>query len=293
MIVKKIDVHIHTAMWKGVQRITGGTFASPDEIREKYDAWGIEKGFILPFVNPEGANIVQSNEEVYQIVQDHGDIFGWFCNLNPHMGNNTSTTNFSHFLNHYKNLGAKGVGELTFNMYADDPMVENLLYHCAECDLPVLFHIGPTIGNCYGLVDEVGLPRIEKLLKKYPKLIMIGHSQPWWAEISTDVTQENRNTYPKGKVTAGRLCDLLGEYGNLYADMSAGSGFNAISRDVEFAYKFIERFQDKLMFGTDICSPKDYMPLSKWLDDELTAGNISQTVYEKISRGNAIKLLKL
>ena len=290
--VNKIDIHVHTNLWKGIARFGGETFASPDEVKEKYKAWGIEKGIILPEINPEGTNVVQSNEEIYHIVQND-DAFDWFCNINPHMGNNNSTTDFSYFLNHYKKLGAKGVGELTFNMYIDDPLVENLFYHCEKCDMPVIFHIGPTMYNCYGMIDELGLPRLEKALKKFPDLKFIGHSQPWWAEISSDVTLENRNTYPRGKVTPGRLCYLLKEYGNLYADMSAGSGFNALSRDFEFAYKFVDEFQDKLMFGTDICSPSNYMPLSKWLDDELANGNISQTAYNKIARENAIELLKL
>ena len=41
------------------------------------------------------------------------------------------------------------------------------------------------------------------------------------------------------------------KYANLYADLSARSGFNALSRDPEFAYQFIEEFHDRLFFGTD------------------------------------------
>lgn len=295
MFVKKIDIHVHTTYWSegALNRWSADTYATPEQIKEKYDAWGIEKGIILPGINPDCSFAMQSNEEAYQLTKKYPDEFWWFCNINPRMGNNLPDTDLSYFINHYKKFGAKGVGELTFNMYVDDPFTENLLYHCSECDMPVIFHIGPQINGCYGMVDDLGLPRIEKMLKKYPKLKLIGHSQPWWAEISSDVTLETRNSYPTGKVIPGRACELLKEYENMYGDLSAGSGFNAVSRDPEFGYKFLEEYQDKLMFGTDICSPHNFMPLSGWLDEALTNKMISQTAYNKICRENAIKLLKL
>ena len=52
-------------------------------------------------------------------------------------------------------------------------------------------------------------------------------------------------------------------------------------RDTEASCKFVEEFQDKLMFGTDICSPNDDLPLSFWLDDVAEKGLISETAYKK------------
>ncbi len=48
----------------------------------------------------------------------------------------------------------------------------------------------------------------------------------------------------------------LGDYANLYADMAANSGNNAMSRDPEFTADFLRRHQDKLLFGSD-CSCAD------------------------------------
>jgi predicted TIM-barrel fold metal-dependent hydrolase len=158
--------------------------------------------------------------------------------------------------------------------------------------MPVLFHIGPQVGGCYGIVDDLGLPRLEKMLKKFPGLQFIGHSQPFWAEIGADATEANRNSYPTGKVVPGRLIELFELYPNLYGDMSAGSGFNAVARDPEFGYAFIEKYQDRLYFGTDICAPENDMQLSFWLDEAVQNKKISQTAYEKVCRGNALKLLE-
>ena len=100
--------------------------------------------------------------------------------------------------------------------------------------------------------------------------------------------------YPQGKVTGdGRIACLMREYPNLYGDMSAGSGGNAFMRDPAYAYRFIEEFADRLLFGTDICSPKNVFKLSSWLDESLMNGCISQENYNKICRENALKLLGL
>src|SRR6185503_8522130 len=48
----------------------------------------------------------------------------------------------------------------------------------------------------------------------------------------------------------------LAEFPNLYADMSANSGNNALSRDTAFTRQFITRHQRKLLFGSD-CSCTD------------------------------------
>jgi len=83
------------------------------------------------------------------------------------------------------------------------------------------------------------------------------------------------------------------EYPNLYGDLSAGSGFNAISRDPDFGYKFLEEFSDRLMFATDICNPANVIKLGPWLDESVDNGCITFENYKKICRDNAISILKL
>ncbi len=294
--MKKIDIHVHTTIHRGLSlpRWNGDDFASPVQILDKYNDWGISCGILLPEVSNECCFYPQSNEDIYLLTQDYKNKFYWFCNLSPRMGNNDSSTDFSYFINYYKELGALGVGELTFNLYFDDPMTENLLYHCEKCSMPVIFHIAPKIGGCYGLADDLGLPRLEKMLRKFPSLIFIGHSQPFWAEISDDIDEKSRNSYPGAKIIKeGRLQFLLRKYPNLYCDLSAGSGGNALMRDPDYAYKFICEFSDRLMFGTDICAPSNYMPLSFWLDEIHKNKFISDEAYNKICYENAVKILKI
>jgi len=86
------------------------------------------------------------------------------------------------------------------------------------------------------------------------------------------------------------------KYQNLCGDLSAHSGYNAITRDPEFGYVSLEEFSDRLFFGTDICAPSDetskMLNLSGFLDDAMLSGKISYYAYERICRGNALDLKK-
>ena len=280
--MKKIDMHVHTM----TTRMGHWKRATPEELFEIYEKIGVDKAVILPSV--------QQNEEAMDIVERYPDRFYWFCNIDPRMGNNRPDTDLSYFLEYYKSKGAKGVGEVTCNLYFDDPFVDNLFYHCEKAGMPLLFHIGPQIGNCYGLVDDLGLPRLEKMLAKYPGLTVIGHSQPFWSEIGTNVNESNRNSYVKGKVEPGKTVELFRKYSNLYGDLSpsAGSGYNAMSRDPEFGYAFLEEFSDRIMYGSDICAPDNTLKLSKWLDEAVDNKKISRETYEKVCRKNALRILE-
>ena len=139
-----------------------------------------------------------------------------------------------------------------------------------------------------------GLPLLEGALRKFPDLRFLGHSQPFWAEISGDLKEEERNSYPKGKVAeGGAVVRLMRECPNLYGDLSAGSGHNAVSRDPDFGYAFMTEFQDRLLFGTDVCDPRNETPLIGFLNDAVEEGHISRQVYEKIGWMNAEGLLGL
>lgn len=293
--VKKIDIHIHTRSVKGVNRIgSNSTYATPEELISMYDRIGIEKGVILPLLSPECSFRPQSHEDVMEICSKYPDRFYWFCNIDPRVGNNSPDTDLSYFINYYKEKGAKGIGEVTANLYLDDPLVLNLFKHAEKCDMPLTFHIAHKKFGCYGLIDDLGLPRLEKALSMFPKLKFLGHSTTYWAEISADLTEDKRTGYPRGKVTPGRVVELMRKYPNLYGDISAGSGFNAIIRDPKFGYEFLEEFNDRLLFGTDICTPENeksaFFGFSFWLDEACEKGKISQKAYENISRNNALRL---
>ena len=293
--IKKIDIHVHAAPLRDpILRSDGfGIHPTADELRQIYDAMGIEKGVQMTLSSPEAIAQPITNEDSWQLANENPETFFWFCNIDPRQGKNTPDFDLTAILEHYKGLGAKGVGEVTANLHFDDPYMYNLFSACEKCGMPLTFHIGIK-NHSYGIVDDFGLPRLEKALQDFPNLIFLGHSQRFWSFISGDVTEENWGGYPKGPVVpGGRVVELMRRYPNLYGDMSAGSGGNAFLRDPEHAYRMIEEFQDRLLFGTDYVDHRRacYTELSEFLDAAMAAGKISYEAYYKICRGNALKLL--
>jgi len=288
-----IDIHTHVTPDKSTVRPDGTTYTTPEELLAMLDKAGIDKAVLLPMPIPEGNHRHVSSEDVIAITARYPDRFIPFCSVDPRGMNNSPESNFIPSLEYYKSAGCKGVGEMTANLAFDNPLVENLFRQCEIVGMPLLFHIGPQFGGCYGLVDDLHLPKLEGALRKFPNLIFIGHSQPFWSEISADVTDQTRAGYPKGKVIPGRVPELLRKYTNLYGDLSAGSGFNSVSRDPEFGCAFMEEFQDRLLFGTDICATHNDTPLVRYLHEAHDAGKISHEVFEKITWRNADRLLGL
>ena len=295
--IPKIDIHAHAIPWPAYspRYRHGVTMLSPEELfQQYYDRLNIEKGLLLPLPSPEAQLTPITSEMVKYLADRHPDRFLWFCNVDPRAMSNSPRADLGYRLEHYKALGACGVGEVTANLYADDPMMENLFSTCADLGLPVTIHIAPGFGDGYGIVDELGLPRLSKMLKKYPDLIIFGHSQPFWSEIGEN-NDEIRNTYVKGKVQNGALANLLREHPNLYCDLSAGSGANALMRDREHAARFIEEFSDRLLYGCDICMPQQGFPFAfdEFLTDMRCHGEISEANYRKLVRENACRILHL
>jgi predicted TIM-barrel fold metal-dependent hydrolase len=81
----------------------------------------------------------------------------------------------------------------------------------------------------------------------------------------------------------------MDRFPNLYGDLSAGSGLNAIQRDLKFGREFLIRRTDRLLFGTD------YLAEGQKVEQfELFAAlDLPADVQAKIFRDNARRLLGL
>jgi len=139
--------------------------------------------------------------------------------------------------------GAIGFGEMKYHVAADSPEMHRVYKLAEELGMPVLVHFEFEMYN-------TGIERFAAVLKKYPKVNFIGHAQTWWGNISADLAP--LEMYPKGPVKRGGLTDrLLADHSNMYGDLSAGSGLNALTRDEEFARGFVARHSRKLIWGSD------------------------------------------
>jgi len=307
-----IDFHTHASDLRLPEEMNREP-VTLQKLIHRMDEEGIDKAVLMPVnVSPEICQAplffspksdILSQLEAASVYSERLILFG---NLDPRMGcygnltedqlENPPVTDFSPFLKRFKAMGCVGIGEIVANLPLDDPRVINMFRQCGEWDMPVLFHCtGPGQG-VYGLYDEIGLPRLEKLLKSAADTIIIGHAPGFWSEISGNITPENKFIYPEGPVKKeGSLQRLLRSYPNLYADISAYSGYTAISRDRDYGVTFLKEFQDRVLFGTDVCfaDEEGKMPHLSYLRNLLAEKLISRDIFNKITCDNALEILKL
>lgn len=286
--MKKIDIHMHLSLNNVDAVINGERLASVDEMLPIMDKFNIEKSILM---SSGEQNVLMDNKEVRSICRKYPDRFYYMATFDLSKKEDLE----QRVLNEIK-LGAKGIGELTYNIAFDDEDMILFLGILEKHNIPLLFHISPKIGSYYGVYDDVGLPKLENVLRKFPNLKFIAHSQPFWfeMELHENYNIEDRNGYPNGIIKSeGRVQELLRKYPNLYCDLSANSGGNAIMRDKEYGYEFIEEFKDRLLYGTDLFSINQYFPLGDYLDEAVEKRKISEDAYKMIVRDNAIKLFGL
>jgi len=188
----------------------------------------------------------------------------------------------------YLKLGGVVIAEQKFGVECDSREMQAIYTLAAERRVPVLMHWQFQMYN-------YGFERFHKMLEKYPQVNFLGHAQTWWANIDRNNTDQSV-MYPKGPVTRGGLTDrYLSDYPNMFGDLSAGSGLNALTRDEEFTRDFISRHQDKLVYGSD-CS--DHVGSGTACQGAQTIAAIrrlspGKAVERKLLYGNAKKLFRL
>jgi predicted TIM-barrel fold metal-dependent hydrolase len=183
--------------------------------------------------------------------------------------------------------GAIGIGEQKFRVDCDSPELWRIAEVAREFDVPVLLHFQHATYNR-------NIERFHRTLEKFPTVKFIGHAQAWWAHI--DKKHVSGDNYPKGPVTPGGLTDrYLSDYPNCYAELSAGSGNNAIIRDEEHFRGFIQRHADKLLYGSDCSEGTGRAPVcfAARTIDAVKRLSPSKAVERKILHDNAKRLLKL
>ncbi|TAL77410.1 MAG: amidohydrolase [Bacteroidetes bacterium] len=214
-------------------------------------------------------------------------------------------------------MGASGVGEVSdkglgiraSGMHFDDPRLKPLFAKCAELNMPINIHVADPIwfyekmdSHNDGLMEaqawaidmtkpgiigyEALIQTLENAVKNNPKTTFIACH---FANLNQDMT---------------RLGALLDNYPNLYADISAR--FEMTATIPRFAKAFYEKYQDRLLYGTDmgasisiyratfrILETNDehfYVLSYQWAKNGI---GLSKEVLKKVYHDNAAKILKL
>jgi predicted TIM-barrel fold metal-dependent hydrolase len=223
-----IDIHQHTD-YRG---------RTDDQMIAHQRTMGVTHTILLPAGRFFGLEAGASgNDRVQEVARKHPGEYFFFANEVPYLSDAREV-----IVSALK-AGGRGIGEQKFMVDADSRAVAIVAEIAAEFGVPVLLHFQ------YGKYNT-SFERFHLILEKFPTVNFIGHAQTWWANI--DAKADQTVLYPKGPVTPGGITDrLLTDYPNMYGDMSAGSGLNAMLRDEDHARGFFARHQDKLMYGSD------------------------------------------
>jgi len=225
-----IDIHQHTPY-------SGRT---ADELVRHQRKLGIARTVLLPAGRRYGlAAEAGGNEVVQALAKRYPDEFVFFANELPDIAETRQV------IEQNLKAGAIGIGEQKFPVDCDSKHIDLIAEIAQDYDVPVLMHFQHKTYN-------MGFERFHRTLAKWPRVRFIGHAQTWWGNVDKNLDQAV--LYPKTKVTPGGLTDrYLSDYPNVFGDLSAGSGQNSLTRDEEQARGFLDRHQDKLLYGSD-CS---------------------------------------
>ena len=267
-----IDIHQHTSY-------VGRT----DEALVAHQrAMGITTSVLLPAGRKYGlAAGAGGNDTVVRVVKQHPKEFVFFANELPDIPEADGE------IRKYLKAGAIGIGEQKFPVDADSVHIQKIAAIAQEFRVPVLLHFEH--GNY-----NFGVDKFYKILDKYPNVNFIGHAQTWWGNI--DKNHDQKVMYPKTKVTPGGWTDkYLSDYPNMFGDLSAGSGLNALTRDEAHARDFLERHQDKLLYGSD-CN--DLVGAGAKCQGAETLATLrrlvpNQSIQHKLLYRNAYRLLRI
>lgn len=254
---------------------------------------GITTSIILPagtYVSRPSTHDGKSNglaakcattEAARDFAKAHADSYLWACNEVTDL--DTAPAELEKWLKQ----GACMIAEQKFKVECDSPESQKLYELAAAYNVPILLHF-------QHLTYNLGYDRFHTMLAKYPKTNFIGHAQAFWGNI--DRQHDQMVNYPKGKVTAGGLTDrYLADYPNMFADMSAGSGLLALTRDEEHTRGFLKRHQDKILYGSDCADHLGRGPGCQGAQTLATLRKLAENkaVERKILFENAKKLFRL
>ena len=277
-----IDAHTHIGRVKSwSRRLIGTVEACLRDLLEYVETGKLEKVVLLPVAKSYldiGEDIVKT-EGVLKAYSLHPDKIIPFCAFDP------EESGLEGKIRDAVRSGCRGFGEHKVETRVDGEKNINLFRICGEHGLPVLIHIDSRFNP-----DFEGFKNVVSRLEE---TVFIVHGPGWWARISSEQTSE---VYPRGRVgDPGEAVRILKEHRNVYADISAFSGLNAISRDRDFGRRFLTELSGKIIYGTDFpCINPEGMQFGP---DEthfslLESYSLDEEAFRKITRENILKILR-
>lgn len=233
-----IDIHTHLggvrSWYKGLKGII---FSSLTDLLSYMSDVGVDRAVVLPTPSVDRmlGEYLYSYDMICRIHYFYREVMV-FCYVDPW------NPRMDRLLEEYVSRGAVGFGEYKVRFPIDHPYSLELYRVCGDLGIPILLHIDDQ--HNYGLESK-----FQYIASRYSKTKFIMHGPGWWKHISSEPGYDE---YPRGRVSPGGLIEkILDSFDNVYADISATSGYNALDRDRSYARQFLERYSSKILFGTD------------------------------------------
>ncbi|MEF3309162.1 amidohydrolase family protein [Paenibacillus sp. GYB004] len=187
-----------------------------------------------------------------------------------------------------ESYGVRVYGEIMLRMMYDNPDAVSVFKYCGKRGLPVIVEVNYGIGEggpyaAKGYWYGGGIDAFERAVAQCPDTAFLGHGPGFWAHISNDELYKE-HSYPSGPVIpGGKVYEMMRKHDNLYCDLSAGSGLNALKRDSDYTREFLIEFQDRVLYGRDDWDNN--------LQQFLNTLGLPQDVLDKVYAGNSLKLV--
>jgi len=289
--MKKIDFHCHVTAFPQyiVPHTDGSRHLSAEEQITKHNALGVTCGILQTKLAPECLHAKLGSENCKHLTVQYPDHFRWFCGVDPRMGGFRDNANFTWLLNQFKSMGAVGVGEVAASLYIDDPMMQNLIFHCMKNGMPVLLRYTKYCGAGSGTYDDLGLRRTKTVLRKYPGALFIVCGAGIWDEFACTGEESPADG------DQGALFALMRSCENLHCDLSGPEFLAAAEAYPHLCIRFLREFSDRLYYGSAAQSAKDTSgeKLDALLSSLAEKNILPQEDYENIVYKNAAALLDI
>ncbi len=299
-----IDMHMHAP------RGGGDLNQAASEILRSMDECGIAKTILF-------CNTGKAFDDLAAVFGKFPDRFELWCGLDFSGSGPASTIGE---LERCVKLGAKGVGEISDKgaglrganppMHLDDARMDPVLDKIAELKLPINVHIGDPrwmyepmdVHNdllfealYFRLDNKPNILNLEQIvgtldgaLKKHPRTIFVACH------------------FMNQTFDLNRLGQMLDKYPNLFSDVSQRESY--VAAIPRFAKQFMEKYADRLVYGTDqgysLPMYRNSFHIWETLDEHFYAWDVQNTRFalsgvglsdatlKKLYRENALRILK-
>ncbi|MFA5970749.1 MAG: amidohydrolase family protein [Lentimicrobiaceae bacterium] len=297
-----IDMHMHAPTGRNLDSIALVQMKNMDET-------GVQKTILF-------CGTGKAFNQLAAVYGKYPDRFELWCGLD-FTGSGFSTITE---LERCAKLGAKGVGEISDKgsglqgtspaMHIDDPRMDPILKKLTDLKMPINIHIGDPrwmyepmdehndllfesyyyrLDDQNDILDLAGMiATLERAMKKHPQTTFIA-------------CHFMNQTYDLEQL--GRMFD---KYPNLYSDVSQREAY--VAAIPRFAKQFIEKYADRLLYGTDqgysLSMYRNTFHIWETLDEHFYAWDVSNTPWplfglglsdatlKKLYRENALRILK-